>query len=196
MTQPDSADIEGGGAGATKATGWLAKAKQATAALKAEYQAGKQGDESPPEPIWATAAEQLAGLLKALHLAPSPTPRSDAELNADAAEVAVAIRKVDWAGVRAATVDHTGGARLAMRDMADQVDWAKAQPVAAQVSSALIAAVATGKLSVGGRLGSTVARAIVDQGGLGQRVAANLNQEKTSMPPDFRSVIDATASDD
>ena len=44
MTQPDSADIEGGGAGATKATGWLAKAKQATAALKAEYQAGKQGE--------------------------------------------------------------------------------------------------------------------------------------------------------
>jgi hypothetical protein len=78
-----------------------------------------------------------------------------------------------------------------MKAMADQVDWAKVQPVAAQVSSALIAAVASGRLPVGGRLTSTVARAIVDQGGLAQRVG----QTVESLPPDFREVIDTTATE-
>jgi hypothetical protein len=193
MTPPPTAGDDSNVANTQKPTGFLAKAKQAAAALKAEYEAGKQGDDSPSEPIWATPAEQVAGLLKVLHLAPTPKPPTDDELNADAAEVAVALRSVDWAGVRAGTVERTSTARRAMRDMADQVDWAKAQPVAAQVSSALIAAVATGQLGVGGHLGSTVARAIVDQSGLAQRVAANLNEQKITMPPDFRSVIDTTA---
>ena len=177
---------------------WRTKAVRAAASLKAEYQAGKAGDESPAAPIWPTAKEQLDAVVKMLTSAKSSPPQiapTDAELDADAAEVAVALRGVDWASVRSTTAERTGGARRAMREMADQVDWAKAQPVAAQVSSALIAAVASGQIGVGGRLGSTVARAIVDQGGLAQRVAANLNEETTQMPPDFRQVIDSTATE-
>ncbi len=82
--------------------------------------------------------------------------------------------------------------------MADHVDWSKVQPVAAQVSSALIAAVASGQLGLGGRLGPTVARAIVDQGGLGQRVGAAVQRRQAAAPaapevPDFRGAIEATS---
>lgn len=137
----------------------------------------------------------MVKLLTSAKSSPPEISPTDVELDADAAEVAVALRAVDWASVRATTAERTGGARRAMREMADQVDWAKAQPVAAQVSSALIAAVASGQIGVGGKLGSTVARAIVDQGGLAQRVAANLNEQTTQMPPDFRQVIDSTATE-
>ena len=190
MTKSDSGD-------AGKGTDWLARAKQAAAALKAEYEAGKQGDESPAAPIWPTAKEQFDAAVKLLRSVRSakPAPQTPAELDADAAEVATALKGVDWAGVRTATAERTSAARRAMRDMGDQVDWAKAQPVAAQVSSALIAAVASGQIGVGGRLGTTVARAIVDQGGLGQRVAQNLNAQHAPMPPDFREVIDTTAQE-
>jgi hypothetical protein len=82
-----------------------------------------------------------------------------------------------------------------MRDMAAQVDWAKVQPVAAQVSSALIAAVASGRLPVGGRLTTTVARAIADQGGLAQRVAQTLDQNRSALPPDFRQAIGTTSTE-
>ena len=76
--------------------------------------------------------------------------------------------------------------------MAQQVDWGKVQPVAAQVSSALIAAVASGQLGLGGRLGPTLARAIINQGGLGQRVAGKVTAS-ASPPPDFRGVIEASS---
>ena len=119
---------------------WVRAVKEGAAVLKSEYDAGRQGDDAPAE------------------------PEKDPELDADAKDVAEALRRVDWA---------------------------KVQPAAAQVSSALIAAVASGRLPVGGRLTSTVARAIVDQGGLAQRVAANLAEP----PPDFRQVIDTTATE-
>jgi hypothetical protein len=80
-----------------------------------------------------------------------------------------------------------------MRAMADHVDWAKVQPVAAQVLSALIAAVAAGRIPVGGRLGSIVARAITDQNNLGRRVAQNLEHSQSAVPPDFRQIIETTA---
>src|SRR5262249_5292851 len=118
-------------------------------------------------------------------------PEKDPELDAGAKDVAEALGRVDWAQVRADTARRTGDAARAMKAMAGQVDWAKVQPAAAQVSNALIHAVASGRLPVGGRLTNTVARAIVDQGGLAQRVAANLDQP----PPDFREVIDTTATD-
>jgi hypothetical protein len=79
--------------------------------------------------------------------------------------------------------------------MAEQVDWAKVQPVAAHVSSALIAAVATGQIGVGGRVGSMVVRAIADQAGLAQRVAVTLDADDAPLPPDFRQVIDVTAEE-
>ena len=80
-----------------------------------------------------------------------------------------------------------------MRSLADNVDWNKVQPVAAQVSSALIAAVAAGRIPVGGSLGPMVARAITDQNNLGRRIAADLAQSPSAAPPDFRDAIDTTA---
>jgi hypothetical protein len=61
------------------------------------------------------------------------------------------------------------------------------------VSSAMIAAVASGRIGVGGPLGSMVVRTIADQAGLGQRVAQTLENEHVPLPPDFRHVIDTTA---
>ena len=82
-----------------------------------------------------------------------------------------------------------------MRTMAKEVDWAKVQPVAAKVSSALMAAVASGQLGVGGRLGTTVARAIINDRNLAQRVSTELVKHEQPLPPDFRNVIDVTATD-
>jgi hypothetical protein len=176
------------------------RAKKGAATLKAEYEAGRRGDPRPVEPIWPTPAQQLDAVLGKLRslrrkspspsVVPEPAP-SAAELDAEAQEVATALGTVDWGQVKAETARRTGDAARAMKAMADQVDWAKVQPMAAQVSSALIAAVASGRLPVGGRLTSTVARAIVDQGGLAQRVGQNLDR----LPPDFRQVIDTTASE-
>ncbi len=123
----------------------------------------------------------------------SATADLDDMLAADADEVAAALRNVDWATVKSAAAERTGDAARTVKAMADQVDWSRVQPVAAQVSSALIAAVASGQLGVGGRLGSTVARAIVDQGGLGQQVAARVNARQLPVPADLRRIIDATA---
>ena len=192
-----------------RSAGLIAKVKRVGATLRDEFEAGKRGDPGEPERLWPSAKEQLAAMMALLtatrHVGP-PTPSSAAAEQAaeaeaadpevadtEAAEVAEALGGIDWAGVRAATAERTGDAAKAMRTMAGQVDWAKVQPVAAQLSSALIAAVASGQLGIGGRLGPIVARAIVDQAGLGQRVANQIGEQRALMPPDFRSVIDATA---
>jgi hypothetical protein len=167
------------------------RAKQGAAALKAEYDAGRQGDDRPVESIWPTPAQQLDAVMAKLRSLRRTPPAPDTELDADAQEVASALGTVDWGQVKAETARRTGDAARAMKAMADQVDWAKVQPVAAQVSSALIAAVASGRLPVGGRLTSTVARAILDQGGLAQRVGQTVD----SLPPDFRQVIDTTSTE-
>lgn len=150
-----------------------ARATEFAQRLKAEYEAGKRGE---PE----TADEPETG-------AP--------EDEADAAQVASAMRRVDWAKVRAATSERGADAATAMRSMAAEVDWAKVQPVAAKVSSALIAAVASGQLGVGGRLGGTVARAIINDRNLAHRVSTELVRQEQPMPPDFRNVIDVTATE-
>lgn len=224
---------------------WRDKAKNVAASLKAEYESGKQGDESPAAPIWATPQQQFNGLLAVLrqtavrdgsitpndevdehsqhseheganehdvsggpgadqtaHTAvvgtgssigdPESTP-DPVQTDADVAEVAAALRGVDWAGVRAATAERTAEATKAMRSMADHVDWGKVQPVAAKVSSALIAAIATGQLGIGGRLATTVARTITNQNGMGQRVAEELEVHPSDQPIDFRSTIEAAS---
>jgi hypothetical protein len=103
------------------------------------------------------------------------------------------MRGIDWAAVRAATSERTGEAAKAMRSAAEHVDWAKVQPVAAQVSSALIAAVASGRLGVGGPLGAKVARTIINQGGLAGRVAHQLRDQPAAMPVEFTGIIEATS---
>ncbi|HQZ33303.1 MAG TPA: hypothetical protein PK020_02705 [Ilumatobacteraceae bacterium] len=111
-----------------------------------------------------------------------------------AAEVADAMRSVDWAKVRAATSAKSSEAAASMKTMAAEVDWDKVQPVAAKVSSALIAAVASGHLGVGGRLAPTVARAIMNDRNLAQRVSTTLAADDAATP-DFRQIVIAGAID-
>jgi hypothetical protein len=181
----------------------MARAKHAAATLKSEYEAGKRGDDTPAEQIWPSPREQLDGLLGLWKSKPAQIEASSGEAGsvdadavatdaADAEAVADAMRKVDWSAVRAATSEKTGDAAKAMRQAAEHVDWSKVQPVAAQVSSALIAAVASGRLGIGGPLGSTVARTIMNQG-MAQRVANQLKDQPAAMPVEFRGAIEAQA---
>jgi hypothetical protein len=177
-------------------TKWSAKAKAVAAALKAEHAAGRAGDDSPAQPVWPTPKEQLAALKQLFRSSPvDPAQVDHDDLDSDAQEVAEAMRGVDWTEVRTAAASHTNDVTRTMRAMADHVDWAKVQPVAAQVSSALIAAVASGRIPVGGQLGPLVVRAISDQNQLGKRVAQHLQQSRTQVPADFRGIIEATATE-
>lgn len=153
-----------------------ARATEFAQRLKAEYEAGKNGDPEHDD----SEHDQAVG---------AATDEADAE------QVAEAMRGVDWAKVRAATSERGAEAAAAMRTMAKEVDWAKVQPVAAKVSSALMAAVASGQLGVGGRVGSTVARAIINDRNLAHRVSTELVKQEQPQPPDFRNVIDVTASE-
>ncbi len=177
-------------------TKWSAKAKAIAAALKAEHAAGRAGDESPAQPVWPTPKEQLEGLKRLFRSAPTePAALDEGGLDSEAQQVAEALRGVDWAEVRSSAASRTSDVTRTMRAMADHVDWGKVQPIAAQVSSALIAAVATGRIPVGGQLGPIVARAITDQNNLGKRVAQNLQHSRTTVPTEFRGIIEATASE-
>lgn len=186
---------------AVTTTDWGSKAKQVAASLKAQHAAGRDGDDSPAEPVWPTPKEQLEALKNLFRAVPRNDGPKAGEvpderiLDDDADQVADALRRVDWTQVKAATTERTNDVARTMRSMADHVEWKKVQPVAAQVSSALIAAVAAGRIPIGGQLGSIVARAIADQNNLGRRVAANLAQTSTNTPPDFRDVIEATATE-
>jgi hypothetical protein len=186
---------------------WGSKAKEIAASLKAQHAAGRDGDDSPAEPVWPTPKEQLEALKRVFRSSPKSAaadaaidePHDEESLDRDAEQVAQALRGVDWGQVRAATSERSTEVVRTMRSLADHVDWAKVQPVAAQVSSALIAAVAAGRIPVGGPLGSMVARAITDQNNLGNRVAANLQRSAAGTPPDFRPTIhraiEATATE-
>lgn len=117
---------------------------------------------------------------------------------ADERTVIGALRDIDWAAVRHSTAAKTGDVAERMKAMAAEVDWRSAQPAAAHVSSALIAAAASGRLPLGGPLGSTLARAIMNDRGLAQRVSAAMTarpDQGVEQVPDFRGVIDTTARD-
>lgn len=69
---------------------WLSRrAKQAASSLKAEYEAGTRGDDSPTEPIFPTPGEQLAAITALLagtrraDRAGQPAPDDDATSAAD-----------------------------------------------------------------------------------------------------------------
>jgi hypothetical protein len=205
MAAPDSDNPVQRVARAAKSAKWGQKAKGVVASLKAQHAAGLEGDESPAEPVWPTPKQQLEAFKNLFRSSTKSSPQADATpaseaagdeaLDRDAQEVAEALRGVDWTQVRAATAERTTDVARTMRSMADHVDWSKVQPVAAQVSSALIAAMAAGRIPVGGPLGSIVARAITDQNNLGKRIAANLQRTPSHAPPDFRGVIEATATE-
>jgi hypothetical protein len=203
------------------ALGRFAKqAKLAAATLKAEYEAGKRGDDTPAATLWSSPIPQFDAFLALLGstraesvaaesvaaepvtvepVASAPVEAVDAGEVAEAADVAEAaevtrlLGEVDWAAVRETAGTRSADAVQAVKAMSAQVDWAKVQPVAAQASSALIAAVAAGRLPVGGRTGALVARAMLDQGGLGQRVGRQMvGQVRVS--PDLRRAIDIVDS--
>ena len=181
-------------------TKWGAKAKEIATSLKAQHAAGRAGDDSPAEPVWPTPRQQLEALKHLFHAAPArqaarATGADDETLESDAEEVAETLRSVNWAEVRASTTERTGDMARTVKSLAGNVDWAKVQPMAAQVSSALIAAVAAGRIPVGGRLGPIVVRAITDQNNLGKRVAENLQRNPAGVPTDLRAVIEATATE-
>lgn len=181
---------------AAATTDWTSKAKSVAESLKTEFHAGQAGEDGPVAPIWPPPKQQLEVMMNLFRSAPTEAVAPSSEkLDTEAAAVAEALRGVDWADVRATTAERTGDVARSMRAMADQVDWGKVQPVAANVSSALIAAVASGRIPVGGPLGPIVARAITDQNHLGRRVAHNLQQTPSAAPPDFRGAIEATAAD-
>ena len=136
-----------------------------------------------------TTASKFARNLRAEFEAGRASADSD---EVQAGEVADAMRGVDWAKVRSATSARTSDAAKSMKTMAAEVDWDKVQPVAAKVSTALIAAVASGQMGVGGRLGPTLARAIMNDRNLAERVSTTLATENTA-PPDFRQIVIAGA---
>ena len=201
------------------ALGRLAKqAKLAAATLKAEYEAGKRGDDTPAATLWSSPIPQFDAFLAMLGstraepaatgpattepvVAPSAESAEAAEAAesaeaaeaAEAAEVTRLLGEVDWAAVRETAGTRSADAVQAVKAMSAQVDWAKVQPVAAQASSALIAAVAAGRLPVGGRTGALVARAMLDQGGLGQRVGRQMVGH-VRVSPDLRRAIDIVDS--
>ena len=204
------------------ALGRLAKqAKLAASTLKAEYEAGKRGDDTPAAVLWSSPIAHFDAFLALLgstraQAAPvepvTPKPgtaepvtaeplagvapeaaAAEAVEAAEAAEVTRLLGEVDWAAVRESAGSRSADAVQAVKAMSAQVDWAKVQPVAAQASSALIAAVAAGKLPVGGRTGALVARAMLDQGGLGQRVGRQMAGQ-VRVSPDLRRAIDIVDS--
>jgi len=147
--------------GSTNPSSVRDRATEFARTLKQQYEAGLRGESEP----------------------------DDADTTESAVDdVAEAMRGVDWASVRQATAKGTSEAAERMRAMASQVDWDKVQPVAAQVSSALIAAVASGQIPVGGPLGGRVLRTIMNDHGLAQRVAGSLARTPQAMP-DFRDDI-------
>ncbi|MFT3854050.1 MAG: hypothetical protein QM733_15100 [Ilumatobacteraceae bacterium] len=177
-----------------------ARARRAAQSLKNEYEAGKRGDDTPAQPIWASPTEQVDAAVRLVRGATDKAagaPAAPDEPDGDAAdEVVTSMRRVDWTVVRAATRDRTSEAAKASRALAAQVDWDRVQPAARRVSMALIGAVASGQLGVGGAFGPLVARAIVDQGGLGGQVEDRLAGDEPfprDLPADLADVIEATA---
>ena len=137
-------------------------------------------------------AQNLKAEFEAGQASVAAAPPADEEVQAD--EVAQAMRKVDWAKVRASTSAKGSEAAQSVKTMAAEVDWDKVQPVAAKVSSALIAAVASGHIGVGGRFGPTVARAIMNDRNLAAKVSTSLAAEEAAVP-DFRHIVIAGAID-
>ncbi|MFZ4718463.1 MAG: hypothetical protein ACOYMR_03500 [Ilumatobacteraceae bacterium] len=146
-------------------------------------------------------ATRFAQLLKTeyeagLHGEP---PAEDEDEVSSAEAVSEALRRVDWAKVRATTSQKSAAVSENVRSMASQVDWDKVTPVAAEVSSAVLMAVATGQLKLGGAMGARLARTVMNDRDLAMRVASSLARTPSQAPPDMRpavrDAIETTASE-
>jgi hypothetical protein len=184
------------------------RAKQASAALREEYRKGTEGDTSPVQPIAPTAGEVFKRWAASEAEEPdTPAPNESAAGESstgnetgtgtgteEADEVADLLRGVDWDAVRRSVSDSATVAR--MRDLASQVDWRTARPVAARVAAALVAAAASGQVGRSKvQIGRYVARTIANETGLAERVAQRITGESTPSSAALVRYIDTTASE-
>lgn len=187
------------------------RAKQASAALREEYRKGTEGDTSPVQSIAPTAGEVFKRWTSSGDI-PSDTdePNQHSESSStageqptdevtptaaeEADEVAELLRGVDWNTVRRSVTDSATVAR--MRDLASQVDWRSARPVAARVAAALVAAAASGQVGRSKvQIGRYVARTIANETGLADRVAQRIAGEPTASTTALARYIDTTATE-
>lgn len=199
-----------------RAGGFLRKAaeraRQAADALRDEYRKGKEGDESPVVPIapsaidvikvWMAKSDDHAGdesvggesvdaSINDLSADDAPSEQDDARA---VSQVAALLGDVNWNRVSDAVRDNAATQR--MRDLASQVDWAAAKPVAARVASVLIAAAAAGELGgLQGATGRYVARTIANEMGLAEKVAQRINSQRTEQNRPMVDYIETTASE-
>lgn len=166
----------------------LDRARQALVGIQDEYRKGRDGDASPVQPIAPSIVPVLQRTLASMRGKPvSATPPTDAE----AADVADAVRHVDWTKVSSSLKDNKAAQQ--MKDLAAEVDWAKAKPAAARLGTVLIAAAASGQLGpLAGPKTTLVARTLVDSG-LADKVAAKLAAQPEATPESVLEFIDTTA---
>lgn len=175
-------EFERGRAGEAEAT--AATEATATAAASPVADDGSPAAASPGTPPPAgsgPAGSDPAG---------SATGATGAATADDVDSLVDALSSVDWAKVRAAASEKGSGVAASMKKMAADVDWGKVQSGAAVVSSALIAAVASGQLPIGGRLAGPVARAILNDADLASKVSSRLKGDE--QPPDLRDRVQGT----
>jgi len=192
------------------------RAKRAAGTLKDEYRKGLDGDDSPVQQIGPTAVDVIKAWMAHSETddetpdqgAPSPSASETAAAvdahndmgdgssddTDDVGAVADLLGRADWRKVSAAVRDSQATQR--MRDLASQVDWDAAKPVAARVASALIAAAAAGELGgLQGSAGRYVARTIANEAGLAEKVAQRLAQNRTPPSRTLARYIDTTATE-
>jgi hypothetical protein len=190
------------------------RARTAADALRDEYRKGKEGDASPVQPIAPSAIDVIkawmarsdeegdgaAGPATDSH-EPSTATVAEAAAGATpgdddaqaAAQVASLLGKVNWHRVSDAVRDSAATQR--MRELAGEVDWAAAKPVAARVASVLIAAAAAGELGgLQGATGRYVAKTIANEMGLAEKVAQRLREQRTVQSASLVGYIDTTAT--
>jgi len=169
--------------------GALNRAQQAMRTMQDEFRKGRDGDTSPVRAIGPSIVPALKHALASLR-GREPEPTHDTSDDAVVDEVADAVRRVDWKRVASSIRDNR--AVQQMKDLAAEVDWAKAKPAAARVGTVLIAAAASGQLA--GPKTTMIARTIVDTG-LADKVAAKLNEEPAATPGSVLHYIDTTATE-
>lgn len=181
------------------------RAKRAASTLKDEYRKGLDGDPSPVQRIGPSAVDVIKSWMARGAedtTADEPTagqettdsPDASDDIGDDAGAVADLLGRADWQKVSAAVRDSHATQR--MRDLAAQVDWEAAKPVAARVASALIAAAAAGELGgLQGSAGRYVARTIANEAGLAEKVAQRLAQNRTAPTRSLVRYIDTTATE-
>jgi hypothetical protein len=191
------------------------RARTAADALRDEYRKGKEGDTSPVQSIapsaidvikaWMTrddtngdeAGEHTTPESPGTAAATAGGPSEEAGAGDDdaqaAAQVASLLGKVNWHRVSDAVRDNAATQR--MRELAGEVDWAAAKPVAARVASVLIAAAAAGELGgLQGATGRYVAKTIANEMGLAEKVAQRLREQRTPQSAPLMGYIDTTAT--